>query len=335
MIRCAMCLAPNCGRFPPRAPVASGLRPQARKPKDSYWICLLPFTANDCPTKSCRGRGREAGETAAAVAELESLCREIREYHQRILPGPDDLLRGGIPADGRSELCGALSLRAEPSGPLKPSHLPRSCPPRGIRRDPALPATGRHAELLLPRRGLTRQVDIGQCGPDSNWGGGCVRSAWNWCSCRVIGNDKGVLGAQFPAQNRHSAGLAKSCAMRLSKGMGPSEFLDPTGLETAVDQKDSPMRASIWFRLVREAVKPGSLAQRVHRRTGEIHSPRIRVSIPSPAVPPYGEGLAPFRFPEARKEGPTTMNGFTESESNLYFARTGSCHVTTVAGEML
>ena len=38
------------------------------------------------------------------------------------------------------------------------------------------------------------------------------------------------LRAQFPAQDGHSAGLAKGCNIRLVKGMGPFEFSECAGI---------------------------------------------------------------------------------------------------------
>jgi len=52
-------------------------------------------------------------------------------------------------------------------------------------------------------------------------------------------------------------------------------------------------------------------------------------------VNPWFEGDAPFKFPEVRKDGPTSTNGLTTCNENLYFTRMGNSHVTTVLGATL
>ena len=109
-----------------------------------------------CASADAGVGGREAGQAATEVAEFERARGAVCPKYQGVLPGPHDLLRGGIPAECRSEIRGALSRGAEPPGPGKPDHLPGGRPPGSIRDYPASPAPGWHAELLLPRRGLTR-----------------------------------------------------------------------------------------------------------------------------------------------------------------------------------
>ena len=74
----------------------------------------------------------------------------------------------------------------------------------------------------------------------------------------------------------------------------------------------------------------GSAAQCVKRSVGVIAGPRLCSSIPMPSVIPWRDGLASFRFPDARKDGPNSTNGLVFKTGSLNFASTGNSQVRTV-----
>lgn len=103
---------------------------------------------------------------------------------------------GGHPSTS-SVFAGLTGCRRPPSclsGSVAPDPLPGGRARTSVERRPSPSARGRHAELLLLRRGLTRQVEVGQRGPDGNSGTGGVCSARDLWACCVIRNDRGVLG---------------------------------------------------------------------------------------------------------------------------------------------
>jgi hypothetical protein len=112
------------------------------------------------------------------------------------------------PANGRSELRGTRSRRAESSGSVEPDHPPGGWPSGCFRRHPAASAAGRHAELLRPGRGPTRQS--GGRSPASHPAFECVRrrrAPGAGLACRA-GDPRGFRDAsmwELPAKSAQSA----------------------------------------------------------------------------------------------------------------------------------
>ena len=102
-----------------------------------------------------RPRRHARHSTAATIAQFERFRRAVRAFNQRGVFEPDDLLRTGIASARGPAVHGALSYRAQSSGPGKPTAAARirHCPTPSSCSTPT--AARRNAQLLPSGRSLT------------------------------------------------------------------------------------------------------------------------------------------------------------------------------------
>src|SRR5450759_949470 len=158
---------------PSRQPVDDADRAESRRPERR-----LPSWQSLCDTlpvyeilgriaQRSRPRRHSSRSLAGTIAQFECFRRAVRAFNKRGVFKPDDLLRTGIASARAPAVHGALSYRAQSSGPGKPNtaaHV-RRCPTPSPCSTPTAPR--RNAQLLPSGRSLTNVDSLfGQFGFD-------------------------------------------------------------------------------------------------------------------------------------------------------------------------
>src|SRR5450759_2777302 len=146
---------------PSRQPVDDADRAESRRPERR-----LPSWQSLCDTlpvyeilgriaQRSRPRRHSSRSLAGTIAQFECFRRAVRAFNKRGVFKPDDLLRTGIASARAPAVHGALSYRAQSSGPGKPNIAAnvRRCPTPSPCSTPTAPR--RNAQLLPSGRSLT------------------------------------------------------------------------------------------------------------------------------------------------------------------------------------
>ncbi len=139
-----------------RAVKIAGITPHP----DSRWMTQIARNRSRyqilgrIPQRS-RARRHSRHSTAATIAQFERFRRTVRAFNKRGMFEPDDLRRTGIASARSPAVHGALPLRAQSSGPGKPTSAARirHCPTPSSCSTPT--AARRNAQLLPSGRSLT------------------------------------------------------------------------------------------------------------------------------------------------------------------------------------
>src|SRR5450759_828566 len=147
---------------PSRQPVDDADRAESRRPERR-----LPSWQSLCDTlpvyeilgriaQRSRPRRHSSRSLAGTIAQFECFRRAVRAFNKRGVFKPNDLLRTGIASARSPAVHGALSYRAQSSGPGKPTSAARirHCPTPSPCSTPTAPR--RNAQLLPSGRSLTK-----------------------------------------------------------------------------------------------------------------------------------------------------------------------------------